>query len=92
MKILTTTALVLTLAMTAALPVGAAEVKVKDFRTLDVDKDGRVSGGEAQSENSLSEMFQQADANRDGFLNEAEYSAWLKTLKSHANGHNPNTP
>lgn len=92
MKILTTTALALTLAMTATVPVHGAEVKVKDFRTLDVDKDGRVSGGEAQSENSLSEMFQQADSNRDGFLNQAEYSSWLKTLKSHANGHNPPTP
>lgn len=92
MNILSTTALLLTLTLAAAAPAGAAEVKVKDFSTLDVDKDGRVSGGEAQSENSLSEMFQQADSNRDGFLNQAEYAAWLKTLKSHANGHNPTGP
>ena len=97
MKIPTTVGLALALALTSTQPVAAAEtsaveVKVKDFRTLDVDRDGRVSGGEAQSENTLSETFRQADANGDGFLTEKEYATWLQGLKATARGHNPPAP
>lgn len=59
-----------------------ANVQVKDFRTLDVDHDGKISGGEAQAENSLSEGFLQADSNKDGWLTQQEYSSWLTRLKA----------
>jgi Ca2+-binding EF-hand superfamily protein len=72
------TALLTLLSVAIVVGVGANEIKPSSFRTLDVDKDGKISGGEAQSYNPLSESFRAADADGDGFLTEREYVAWAK--------------
>ena len=82
MKRIATVLLTFSFATLAANALADGNVQVKDFKTLDVNHDGKISGGEAQAENSLSEAFLQADQNKDGSLTEQEYSSWLKTLKA----------
>lgn len=82
MKRIATVLLTLSFATVAGAALADANVQVKDFKTLDADHDGKISGGEAQAENSLSEGFLQADRNKDGSLTQQEYSSWLKTLKA----------
>lgn len=67
--------------MAGGLALAEENVRIKDFAALDMDKDGRVSGGEAQADTTLAEQFVQADSNKDGFLTKQEYSGWLAQLK-----------
>lgn len=67
--------------MAGGLALAEDNVPLKDFASLDMDKDGKVSGGEAQADTTLAEHFVQADRNKDGFLTQQEYSGWLSQLK-----------
>jgi hypothetical protein len=76
------TALLILIPVTVAGPALAEEnVQLKDFGTLDTDKDGKISGGEAQADTTLAEAFVQADRNKDGALTQQEYAGWLAQLK-----------
>ena len=48
---------------------------------LDLNKDAGIDKTEAASMKGLADVFQQADANRDGKLDEAELAAALNLLK-----------
>ena len=56
----------------------AAVVARETFRTLDKDKDGRVSSTEADADAGFSGSFAAMDANGDGFVNDDEYRAHAK--------------
>ncbi|MBW8850328.1 MAG: EF-hand domain-containing protein [Xanthomonadales bacterium] len=51
--------------------------KALRWSDLDKDKDGKLSKSEAQPVQSLSAVFDQADANADGALTGDEYKAYL---------------
>jgi hypothetical protein len=44
------------------------------FRSIDEDGDGRISRTEASSDDALGRGFAQADANGDGYVDNAEYA------------------
>ncbi len=45
------------------------------FNTLDANKDGRISEGEAQASPVVSQNFRNADADHDGTITREEFSA-----------------
>jgi Spy/CpxP family protein refolding chaperone len=45
------------------------------FKSMDTDADGRISRTEASADQKLGNVFSQADANGDGYLDNAEYDA-----------------
>jgi len=55
----------------------AASAKRVNWSQLDSDKDGKLSKAEAAPVKSLSKVFDQADANKDGALTADEYKAYL---------------
>ncbi len=63
----------LVFAMTSVAAVAYAGEK-PDFAAVDADQDGTVSMDEAKAVKGLTEVFLDADANKDGKLDEAEYS------------------
>jgi hypothetical protein len=48
------------------------------WTTLDSNDDGKLSSGEVKSNGSISGAFSSMDANGDGFVTQAEYSAYAK--------------
>lgn len=62
----------------AAASMGATP-KTMSWSDLDTDHNGSISKSEASSLNSLSQVFDAADANHDGSLTADEYRAYLKT-------------
>jgi len=48
--------------------------KGKTFTTLDVNGDGRISVNEAAVDAQFSDKFANADVNRDGYVDEQEYT------------------
>jgi hypothetical protein len=68
------------IAIAALIPLGAAVAGDKDkdksgygatFDTLDTNRDGRISQGEASADSTL--VFSSADANGDGYLDKSEW-------------------
>jgi hypothetical protein len=45
------------------------------FMSLDKDRDGRISRQEARPNNDVSNKFEDADANGDGFLSQTEHQS-----------------
>lgn len=66
-------------AATPAVPATPATPARKSWSALDLDKNGSLSKAEAESVNSLSKVFVEADANADGQLTADEYKAYLAT-------------
>lgn len=64
-------------AATPAVPATPATPARKSWSALDLDKNGSLSKAEAESVNSLSKVFVEADANADGQLTADEYKAYL---------------
>lgn len=58
-------------------PADAAAAKTLRWSDLDTNKDGKLSKAEAKPVQSLSEVFDSADANADGALSGDEYKAYL---------------
>ena len=58
-------------------PADATASKALRWSDLDKDKDGKLSKTEAKPVKSLSEVFDQADADADGALTGDEYKAYL---------------
>ena len=67
------------LAETAAAEISRHQLE-EEFRALDLNRDGYVSGAEAAGFRDIVTRFDRADRNRDGKLNRAEY-ARLKVMK-----------
>jgi EF hand domain-containing protein len=68
------------IAIAALIPMGAAVAGDKDkdkagygasFDTLDTNRDGRISQGEASADSTI--VFSTADANGDGYLDKSEW-------------------
>jgi Ca2+-binding EF-hand superfamily protein len=59
-------------ALLIATPVLAQDAALV-FTALDANKDGKVSKAEAQKNPAVSQMFDQADKNHDGFLSKDEF-------------------
>ena len=71
------TAATATEAATAATPATPATPAKKSWSQLDADQNGNLSKTEAESVNSLSKVFVEADADADGQLTPDEYKAYL---------------
>jgi hypothetical protein len=55
----------------------AAEVSpIEEFRKLDRNADGRLSGAEAKVRPELEAAFDSLDKNHDGFLSPEEFGVW----------------
>lgn len=65
---------------TAAAPAPAADSKKVTWADLDGDKDGKLTKTEAAPLDSLSEVFDKADANADGALTADEYKAYVAKI------------
>ena len=63
----------------AAASMGSASPRTMSWSDLDTDHNGSLSKSEASSLNSLSQVFDSADGNKDGTLTADEYRAYLKT-------------
>lgn len=68
-----------------------SELKPIAFRTLDINKDGKLSLVEARADPGLYETFQMLDVNHDGFLTPAEFESWPRALKAKAPVRDPAT-
>ena len=55
--------------------VEVAKTAAEKVAALDLDKDGLVSIAEASKDKALTAAFQKLDANKDGYLSEAELSS-----------------
>lgn len=53
-----------------------------DFGTVDMNKDGKLSSAEVQSNSELRTAFSTLDADRDSYLSQSEYAKWNKAGKS----------
>ena len=62
----------------AAASMGSASPRTMSWSDLDTDHNGSLSKSEASSLNSLSQVFDAADGNKDGTLTADEYRAYLK--------------
>lgn len=60
----------------AAQPAGAAQPKQVTWADLDTDKDGNLSKQEVTPVPSLTQVFDQADSDKDGKLTADEYKAF----------------
>ena len=60
---------------TAAAEPAAGAAEIVTFESLDVDTNGAISGDEAQANPALRAVWEEIDTNRDGQLDEAEFSA-----------------
>jgi hypothetical protein len=74
---------------TPATPSTAATGKKVSWSELDGDKDGKLSKSEAAPISSLSQVFDQADSDKDGALTADEYKAYIAAQGNHA-GHGNN--
>ena len=63
----------------AAMGGAPASAKATNWSDLDTDHNGSLSKTEAGALDSLSNVFDSADANKDGTLTADEYRAYLKT-------------
>ncbi|HZF26682.1 MAG TPA: hypothetical protein VEZ88_10520 [Steroidobacteraceae bacterium] len=64
-----------TLADTSA---GSGVKPVTSFGYLDINKDARISVGEAKVDWAVAQQFAQADSNRDGFLDRDEFQTLVR--------------
>ena len=60
----------------------SASTSAVDFSSLDVNKDGRVSMAEIQSNTELRSQFDSLDTNKDSYLTPIEFSKWNHAGKS----------
>ncbi len=57
------------------LAMAQSESEEPGFLQLDIDADGRLSKNEAQADARVAEKFDEADKDRDGYLNVQEFTA-----------------
>jgi hypothetical protein len=70
-----------TLALLLVTAVHAADQRRRvSFTDLDTDGDGRVSVVEANASPKLSRAFASADQDRDDYISEREFQAWVDSL------------
>lgn len=55
----------------------APQGKAKNWSDVDSDKDGKISKTESASEPAVGQIFDQADADKDGNLTTDEYKAYI---------------
>lgn len=55
-----------------------AQEPAEEVHALDTDKDGLISAEEAKQDPALSAIFEELDANKDGFLSKQELDALTK--------------
>jgi hypothetical protein len=67
------------------------ELKPIAFRTLDTNKDGKISPSEARADADLYASFEMLDVNHDGFLSPQEFQAWPRALKAKDASPDPTT-
>ena len=67
-------AALLPLAGTAMAGDAHKDQKGKSFTSLDINSDGRISVNEAAVDAHFSDKFANADMNRDGYVDEQEYT------------------
>jgi EF hand len=53
------------------------------FGYLDVDKDARISPGEAKADWAVVQRFQEADADHNGFLDASEFESLTRWTMTH---------
>ena len=90
---------VIAIAIAALIPLGAAVAGDKDkdksgyagasFDTLDTNRDGRISQGEASADATI--VFSTTDANGDGYLDKTEWKNRAKDTTSPAPQSSPDT-
>ncbi|TWI01880.1 EF hand domain-containing protein [Luteimonas cucumeris] len=61
----------------AAQAAPAAGAKTKTWADVDSDKDGKISKAESAAEPAVGQIFDQADADKDGNLTTDEYKAFV---------------
>ncbi|MEO6263893.1 MAG: EF-hand domain-containing protein [Luteimonas sp.] len=80
------------MAATPATPATPAQpstsAKKVTWSQLDGDHDGKLTRTEAAAIDSLTEVFDQADADKDGALTADEYKAWLAARGNGSTGNN----
>lgn len=64
-------------AATQAAPAAQSQTKAKTWADVDSNKDGKISKSESASEPAVGQIFDQADANKDGNLTTDEYKAYI---------------
>lgn len=62
---------------TQAPPAASATQSKKTWADVDGDKDGNISKTEAATEPAVGDIFEKADANKDGSLTPDEYKAFI---------------
>lgn len=66
----------------------STSAKKVTWSQLDGDHDGKLTRTEAAAIDSLTEVFDQADADKDGALTADEYKAWLAARGNGSTGNN----
>jgi hypothetical protein len=61
---------------------GSTKVAPPEFKSLDTNKDGRVSRDEAKSQTDLTSTFATLDTDRDSYLSETEFGKWKPSSSS----------
>jgi hypothetical protein len=61
-----------------------SELQPVAFSTLDTNKDGKISPGEARADPGLYEAFAMLDVNHDGYLTPAEFQSWPRASRQRA--------
>jgi Ca2+-binding EF-hand superfamily protein len=64
-------------AATQSAPAEQSQAKAKTWADVDTDKDGKISKSESASEPAVGQIFEQADADKDGSLTTDEYKAYI---------------
>jgi Ca2+-binding EF-hand superfamily protein len=77
---------VLSLIVTAG-AIAASDKSTVSFRDIDADGDGRISVTEAGANRRLIREFTTVDTNRDDYVSEREFAAWISAQADIDNPH-----
>jgi hypothetical protein len=71
---------------------GSTKTAPPQFRSLDTNKDGRVSKDEVKSHADITSSFATLDSDRDTYLSETEYGKWNSSTTPGASSTEGNKP